>query len=275
MSKSVTHITPKGLGLWAYIKEVFSYKDLLLTLAYRDLRVRYAQTYLGFAWGIIQPLISLAVIFVLFKRIISVDTYGISYLAFALSGLVWWNYFNYLVIQSASSLINAQQMIKKIYFPRLCLPFSKALGGMLDLGIALIILIIVLMVQGYSPLYLTLFPVFLILTLISALGIGLWVSALSIRLRDLQQILPFFLQLLFFLTPVAYSSTMLTKLIPEPYGWVVYLNPMSGILELFRYFLFGIPMEPYLWVSLLSAALLFFTGIRYFLSTERKMADIL
>ncbi len=248
---------------------------MLWTFTYRDIRVRYAQTYLGLAWSLIQPLFGLAAVFILFFKIAKVETGGIPYLSFALSGLVFWNYFNYVVTQSSSSLVNMQAMIKKIYFPRLALPFGKSIVGLIDFAVALLLLFIANLILNQPVSGLLVFPLILLLTACTALGIGTIVSAISLRYRDLQQIIPFALQLLFFVTPVAYPQALLAGLIPEKWTWVIYLNPMAGLLELFRGFVFGTAISPLVWVSVAMAMALFLTGVLFFMRTDKKMADLL
>ncbi len=238
--------------------------------------MRYAQTYLGYWWSILQPLASVAVLFLVFQKLIKVPTGGIPYLPFALSGIILWNYFNYVITQSAASLINAQNMISKIYFPRLSLPLSRALVGLIEPLIGFVILIIALIVfTDFSLWGLLAFPLVILLTAMASVGIGLWTSALSIKFRDLQQVLPIALQILFFLTPVAYSSSLVNQLLSESYHFLIYLNPMSGIIELFRCLLFGGPFNSLSIISILVSMLLFLSGLRYFQHSEKHVADIL
>lgn len=257
------------------VSELFSNPGVLLAFTYRDLKIRYVQTFLGYLWSFLQPLLGLAAVFVLFFKMAGIGSGDVPYLAFALSGLVFWNYFNYLVTQTASSLLNVQAMIKKIYFPRLSLPFSKAFVGLVDLLVGLLILLGILIYYDLPLLPLLLFPVILFFTLLAAVGLGLLVSALSIRYRDLQQALPFALQILFFLTPVAYPTALLQSVLPSSWFWVTYLNPMTGILELFRFLLFGTPLSEILWLSLAVATGLFVAGLFVFTRVDKKIADLI
>lgn len=268
-------ITPKGLSLWQSLKELYSYRQLLITFARRDYKVRYAQTYIGYWWSLVQPIASVAALFLVFQKVVKVPTDDIPYIPFALSGLVLWNYFNYVITQSASSLIFNQGMIRKIYFPRLCLPLSRALVGLVEpmVGIALLLVVYSLMigVPGWGILF---FFVALAAASLAALGVGLWASALSIRYRDLQQILPFVLQILFFLTPVAYSASLLDNFIPKQWSFLAYLNPMTGIIESFRAMLFGLELTPLVGLSFFITILLFISGIVFFQKVEMHIADI-
>lgn len=205
-----------------------------------------------------------------------IETESASYLPFVLSGLILWNYFNYVITQSASALLNAQNMIRKIYFPKICLPLSKALVGLISPTIGFLILIIFLSLESNINWWgLFYFLPALLMTGLAAVGIGLWTSALSVRYRDLQQIIPFVLQFLFFLTPIAYSSKLALNIIPESYQFLIYLNPMTGIIESFRYILFGIEANEFIWISLVVSALLFISGLKYFQRIEMKIADII
>ena len=244
-------------------------------MATRDLKVRYAQTYLGILWGLFQPILGLAAVFVLFFKLAGINSGTTPYLVFALSGLVIWNYFYYLVTQSASGLVNMQAMIRKIYFPRLSIPFSKAIVGFVDLIIGLLLLVICMLYFNQNLLGLWMLLPVAILTGLAGLGFGLAVSAISLRYRDLQQILPFLLQILFFLSPVAYPVGLLQKLIPEKLMWLAYLNPVSGILEIWRWALFDMEISPYVNISLLICVILFMLGLGLFNRAEQKMADLI
>lgn len=275
MSEKVNVISPAGNTLFQSIKELGQNTDLLRALAGRDLRLRYAQTYLGLGWGILQPILGLAAVFVLFFRLAGIDSGDTPYLAFALSGLVIWNYFYYLVTQSAAGLVNMQAMIRKIYFPRLSIPFSKALVGCVDLLIGFVLLLIILLYYQMSLSGVWMLIPVALLTGMAALGAGLIISAVSLRYRDLQQIIPFLLQLLFFLTPVAYPASLLEKILSTDLLWLSYLNPMTGILELWRWALFANPLSPSVWISVVMVFILFLLGIILFGRAERKMTDLI
>jgi lipopolysaccharide transport system permease protein len=174
-----------------------------------------------------------AVLFFLFSNLLEVDTQGISFLSFTFSGLLLWNYFSFVLSQSASSLIASQSMLQKIYFPRILLPLSKGLLGLIELLVALVLFLVIAFADGQIKAWgLLSFVPLLIATLAAAWGTGLWLSALSIRFRDLQQALPFLLQMLFFISPIAYSPALVQERIPIEWQSVYYLNPINGILEL-------------------------------------------
>lgn len=273
--KNQTIITPAGLSAFRQIYDVFKNRDLLLTLTWRDLKVRYAQTLLGFAWSVFQPVFAMASLFIVFFKLAKISTENIPYLSFTLSGLIFWNYFYFVIQQSAVGMVAMQAVLKKIYFPRLSIPFSKALVGLSDWLVALVILIIVLLWQDVISAKILWSIPMLLLTMISALGIGMLISAFSIRYRDLQQITPFFLQMLFFITPVAYPSGLLQNMLPKNFDFLVYLNPISGILELWRHLLFNTTLNPHFYISIISGSMLFIFGLIFFSKTSKKIADIL
>lgn len=275
MREKITIISPAGNTLIHSVKELLQNPGVLRALAMRDIRVRYAQTLLGFGWSLLQPLLGLAAVFVLFFRLAGINSGEIPYPVFALSGLVIWNFFFYLVTQSSSGLVHMQAMIRKIYFPRLSIPFSKVLVGSVDLliGVGLLALFLVQYDLTLGGLWMLIPVVFI--SIFAALGTGLIVSALSLRYRDLQQVIPFLLQMLFFLTPVAYPSNLIEKILPDSQLWMSYLNPLTGALELWRYGLFGETISNGVWVSVFASLMLFVLGLLLFGKTERKMADLI
>lgn len=258
------------------LKELYSYRDLFLILAWRDLRVRYAQTFLGLAWAVVQPLFTLLIFTLVFGRFVKVDTGGLPYPVFALCGMVAWTYFSFVMTQSGGSIIGAQEMIKKIYFPRLVIPLSKAAVGLVDFLIAFILLFLLIGYHGVplSSNMLTL-PLFLALTILSALSVGIWLSALSIRFRDFQHITPFLAQLGLYATPIAYPGEMVIGSLPDWAVILFYLNPMAGIVEGFRWSIIGQgTLHPVSFISFVMVVILFFTGLLYFRKVEKVMADI-
>ncbi len=258
------------------LKELWQYRDLFLILAYRDLRVRYAQTFLGLLWAVIQPLATLIIFTVVFGRVAKVDTGDIPYPLFAVAGLGAWSYFSFVLNQSGNSIIGAQEMVKKIYFPRLVIPLSKALVGFVDFAIAMLFIIVLMFYYGISPatsiIYL---PIFILLTLVSALAVGIWLSALTIRYRDFQHIVPFLVQFGLYATPVGYQAKDVIKNLPEWGTYLYYINPMAGIVEGFRWSILGGDAPSiYAYFSFAIVIILFLSGLYYFKRVERVMADI-
>ena len=255
------------------IKDLWRYRDLLYILAWRDYKVRYAQTFLGVVWAIVQPLVTLLIFTLIFSRIAKVDTGDVPYPLFAQSGMLAWTYFAFLISQAGNSIVGAQGMIKKIYFPRLVVPIAKALVGLIDFAISFLLLIIIGVYYEFIPsaniIYL---PFYLILVIIGGLGIGIWVSALTVRYRDFKHIIPFMVQLGMYISPVAYAAAM----VPEKYQWLYALNPMVGVIEGVRWSIIGgeAPSEM-IYFSIGVMLLLFVSSIFYFKKVERVMADII
>lgn len=266
----------KGRGAFFNLIELLSYKDLFLTLAYRDLRVRYAQTFLGLLWAIIQPLSTIVIFTLVFGRVVKVDSGGIPYPLFAVSGIIAWSYFAFVLSQSGNSIIGAQDMIKKIYFPRLIIPLSKSLVGLVDFLVTAIFLFAMLTYYQFVPAKTIFFlPLLALLIIISALSVGIWLSALTIRYRDFQHVVPFLVQFGLYATPVGYPTSLVLNSLPE-WAQVIYgLNPMVGIIEGIRWSVFGMePTNNYFIVSIIATLVLFITGLWYFKKVEKVMADI-
>lgn len=258
------------------LKELLSYRDLFFILAYRDLRVRYAQTFLGLAWAIIQPLFTLIIFTLVFGRFVKVDTGGIPYPVFALCGMVAWTYFSFVMNQSGNSIIGAQEMVKKIYFPRLVIPLSKAVVGFVDFCIAFLLLGLLLLYYGVPVSYnIYMLPLFLLLTIVCSLAAGIWLSALSIRFRDFQHVTPFLVQVGLYATPIAYSGETVIGTLPDWGAILFYLNPMAGIVEGFRWSILGQgSLHQVSYISFAMVVILFVSGLFYFKKVERIMADI-
>ena len=266
-------IDAKKTGFSLGISDLIAYRDLFVVMAYRDFRVRYAQTYMGFLWAFIQPAITLCVFLFVFGKNTQSQIGNIPYLLFAATGLAAWSYFSFVVNQSGAAMITSQEMIKKIYFPRLVIPLSKALVGLIDFGVVLLLVIAIMFYYDYTPsIKIVWLPAWLLLILLSALGGGIGLSALSIRYRDFQHVSGFLVQLGMFLTPIAYPSTN----IPEKYQIIYFLNPMAGIAEGFRWSLLNnYALPAYAWVSVVSTVLFFGVAIVFFKKIEYKIADLL
>lgn len=258
------------------IREIFAYRDLLWTLVYRDYKVRYAQTILGFLWAFIQPLVTLVIFTFIFGKSVKVETHLIPYPVFALSGMLSWNYFSYVMNQAGNSVISSHSLITKIYFPRLIIPLSKAFVGFIEFGVSILFLAGLMIYYGINPsIHLVFIPMFMIMMIIASLGVGIWFSAITIRYRDLQQVIPFMIQIGMYLTPVVYPSS----LVPGKYVFFYFLNPMCGIVESFRWAILGKTFLPdsFMLISLSFSVgiFLFISGVYYFNKIENKIADIL
>lgn len=274
MQKIIIDSKVKKVGI--NFKELYAYRDLFLTLAYRDYRVRYAQTFLGFAWALIQPLTTLLIFFLVFGKVAKVDTGDIPYPLFAICGMATWSYFSFVLNQSGTSIVGAQEMIKKIYFPRLIIPLSKATVGLIDFAITCLFIIAMMIYYGFTPSINILFlPLFTIVGILAALAVGIWLSALTIRFRDFQHIIPFMVQFGLYATPIAYPVELVTHSLPKWASILYFLNPMAGVVEGFRWSLLGTATPSvYSYISFSIIVFLFFSGLYYFKRMERVMADI-
>lgn len=254
------------------IKELIRYKDLFFILAYKDIKVRYAQTFVGLLWAVLQPLATLLIFVVIFGVAIKIDTSGVQYPLFAIVGMTSWTYFSFVMSQSGSSIIGAQEMVKKIYFPRLIIPLSKSLVGLIDFAIMIIFVFIMMLWYQHKPsVNLVFLPLFVLLTIVASLAIGIWLSALTIRYRDFQHVVPFMVQFGLYATPIAYP----TSILPAKYLILYYLNPMAGVVEGFRWAILGTPFHfTYSCISFSVILILFITSLFYFRKVERVMADI-
>ena len=258
---------------WRKIKECWQYRDLLRMLSYRDIRVRYAQTVLGMTWAVINPLISVLLLYFVFGVIVKVDTQGVPPLLFSMAGLCSWNYFSRVVGEAGGSVIGAQSLVKKVYFPRLIIPFSKSISAVMDLMVVFVILAIMMLVYRVPVSWHVLMIIlFTFLTMLAGIAFGIWMAALTIRFRDFTHIIPLLLRIGMFLSPIAFSAS----LVPPAYKFAFNLNPLTGIIEGFRWSLFNTPIDPAaVWMSITVIILALFGGIWYFLRMDQYIADII
>ena len=256
------------------LRELWSYHELIYFLTWRDIKVRYKQTALGVAWAVLQPLALMAIFTLLFGRLAKIPSEGIPYPLFAYAGLLPWQIFSRTLNETTASLVKDHRLVAKVYFPRVIIPLSTTLAAMFDFMIASGVLVILMVIYGVVPgPTLMILPFFILLMFVTALGIGLWFSALNVQYRDVGFTVPFLTQFLLFLTPVVYPSSM----VPEKFRMIYALNPMVGVIEGFRWSLFGVGggLSPMLLVSVLITLGLFFGGIVWFRSKERGFVDIL
>ncbi len=254
--------------------ELYRYRDLFLTLTWRDFRVRYAQTSIGLLWAFLQPAITLVILSLVFGKFVGVKT-EVPHILFTISGMSLWTYFSYVLTNSGSSIIAHQEMVKKIYFPRLIIPVSKALVGLIDLLIVLVMMTGIMIYYGVVPESTAWFaPLFIFGGIISALAVGIWLSALTVRYRDFQHVIPFIVQIGLYISPVAYPVEFAVQNLPKWAATLYYLNPMAGVIQGFRWSLFGgSPPDQLCFLSFGITILLFVTGIFYFKKVENEMAD--
>jgi lipopolysaccharide transport system permease protein len=255
------------------LKDLWEYRELLYFLVWRDIKVRYKQTALGAAWAILQPVLTMLVFTLFFGRLAKVPSDGIPYPVFAYTALLPWQLFLFALNESSNSLVGNQNLVTKVYFPRLVIPLSSLLAGLVDFAISFCVLVVLMVYYHITPTKAVVWlPAFLLFALATALSVGLWLSALNVRYRDVRYTTPFLTQFWMFATPIAYSST----LIPEPWRKWYGLNPMAGVVEGFRWALLGKSAGPglMLWVSLAAVLLLLTGGLFYFRRMESTFADI-
>ncbi len=255
------------------LRELWEYRELLYFLVWRDIKVRYKQTLLGAAWAIIQPFLTMVVFSLFFGNLARVPSDGVPYPLFAYVGLVPWVFFANGLTLSSNSLVGSAHLITKVYFPRLAIPISTVLSGIVDFVLAFIVLLGMMVFFGVFPTWNIIFlPVFLLLALTTSLGVGLWLSALNVQFRDVRYIVPFLTQFWLFATPIAYPGSLLS----EPWRTLYALNPMVGVVEGFRWALLGTNTGPGLMilVSSLAACALLVSGALYFRRMERTFADV-
>lgn len=269
------HIKPTSFTSIS-LSELWAYRELFWSLSFRDFKVRYAQTSIGFLWAFLQPVTYLLVLNLVFGKFAQVETYGIPHILFSTSGLVCWTYFAYVMTNSGNSIIMSQAMIKKIYFPRIIVPISKAIVGLIDLGIVAIILIGLMFWYGIEINFKILVaPVFIVINMLGALGVGMWISAMTVRFRDFQYVVPFMVQIGMYLSPVAFPSEYATNYLPESIQKFYFLNPVVGVIDGVRWSIFNIgELNSNTYLSLVMSLLLFATGIIFFQKVENKIADL-
>ncbi len=261
---------------WSLInlRDLWNYRELIFFMTWRDLKVRYKQTILGIGWAVIKPFMTMIVFSIFFGKLAAMPSDGIPYPIFSYSGLLAWELFSGAVSSASRSLVTNAHMITKIYFPRIILPLSSVLSGVVDFLIAFVILIGMMIYYHITPtVNIWTLPVFVLLTLITAMGVGLWLAALNVLYRDVNYITPFLTQFWLFITPIVYPASMLSQ------KWqIIYaLNPMVGVVEAFRWALLGGGRAAPGMTMIISASvsiILLITGLLYFRKTERLFADM-
>jgi lipopolysaccharide transport system permease protein len=272
-SNAVLTIRPSRGWIRLNLREFWEYRELLYFLVWRDIKVRYKQTALGAAWAVLQPVLTMLVFSIFFGRLAKIPSDGVPYPIFAYCALLPWQLFAYALTESANSLVGSQNLIKKVYFPRLVVPISSVLAGLVDFGISFLVLLVLMLYYRIVPTWAVAFlPLFIVLALASALSVGLWLSALNVEFRDVRYTIPFLTQFWMFATPVAYPSS----LVPARWRPLLGLNPMAGVVDGFRWALLGQTGAPgpLLWVSIGAVAALLFGGLMYFRRMESTFADV-
>jgi len=265
-------IEPTRRWLSLKLRDIWQYRELLYFLTWRDVKVRYKQTVIGFLWAIIQPLLKMVVFSIIFGGLAKMDSEGFPYPIFLYAGLLPWQFFASAVSRSGESVVGSANLIKKVYFPRLIIPIASVGACLVDFAISFIILIVLMFYYSIIPTLSTFMVLPLVLaTIFTALGVGMFISALNVAYRDFRYVLPFLVQIWMFLTPVIYS----TGIIPENWRWLILLNPMAGIVDAYRSAILGKSFEwGSLGISIGIAVIVFLFGLIYFRKTERYFADI-
>ena len=266
------HVEPTTGWVSLKLNELWRYRELLYFVVWRDVKIRYKQTALGAVWAIIQPFMTMVVFSLFFGKLAGMPSDGIPYPIWSYAGLLPWNYFSQSLTKSSNSLVASSHLITKVYFPRLVIPIGSVIAPLVDFAIAFIVFIGMMFFYNIHPTPgVLLLPLFLLLAMVTSLGVGLWFSALNVHFRDVQHIVPFLIQFWMFATPVVYPSSLLE----EPWLTLFGLNPMSGVIEGFRWALLGTdPPESMILLSAIVAISLLISGALYFRRMEKTFADV-
>ena len=260
---------------WSLInfKELKDYQDLFYFLVWRDFKILYAQTIMGFSWALINPFIQIVMFSIIFGQVANIPTDGIPYVLFSAVAIIPWTYMSAAMSQSSQSLIQGQAMLGKIYFPRVLYPLTPILSRFVDFAVSILILLGIMLYYQVLPTWNLLWlPMFLVLMVAIPSGIGLWLSSLAIRYRDVKQVMPFIIQMLMYTAPIVYSASS----IPEEYRILYSLNPIVGVIEGLRACLLGFPIPwMYVWPGMISATILLLSGLVYFRRMERIVVDVI
>lgn len=269
-----TVITPPKGWMSLDLKEVWGYRELLTLLVWRDVVVRYKQSAIGIGWAIIQPFMMMIIFTIVFGKFAKLPSEGIPYPVFTYCALLPWLYFARSLGDSSNSLVGSSHLVTKVYFPRLILPLSKVFAGLVDFALSFVILIGMMIWYGVTPTWgVLMLPVFMAMAMFTAMAVGLWLTALNVKYRDVVFVVPFLTQIWMYSSPVAYSMTI----VPEKWQWVYGLNPMVGVVEGFRWAILGkaAPNPEPMIASLVIVCVLFVSGLYYFKKMEKTFADII
>ena len=272
-NETITIIRPKSGWQLLDLKELKEYRDLFYFMVWREIKILYAQTVLGFSWAILQPLIQIIIFTVIFGKVANVSSDGIPYFLFSTVAIVPWTYMSQAMTQSSNSLVQHAHMLGKIYFPRLIFPITPILARLVDFGISMVIIFCVALYYKVMPTWnLLLFPFLILLMMAVATGVGMWLSAMAIRFRDVKHAMPFVVRMLMYTAPVVYSASSIS----EGYRIIYSLNPIVGVVEGFRACLIGTPIPwLYIFLSVISGGTLMISGAFYFKRMERIFADVI
>jgi lipopolysaccharide transport system permease protein len=255
------------------LRALWQYRELFYFLVWRDVKVRYKQTVIGIVWAILQPFLMMVIFTLFFSRALGLTSEGVPYPIFTFSGLLPWQLFSFSLTMAGTSLVSNERLVSKVYFPKLIIPTAAALTGMVDFMIAFVLLIGMMFFYGIVPtLAVFTLPLFVILAMMTSLGLSYWLSALDVQYRDIRYTIPFLTQIWMFATPIFYSS----DIVPEHLRLLYNLNPMVGVVNGFRWALLGraAPPAALLIISVIAVIVLFVSGLYYFRRTEKYIADV-
>lgn len=274
-NKIITVIKPQAGWLDIDFKELWHFRELAYFFVWRDIKVRYKQTFVGILWAIFKPFITMIVFTVFFGNLAKIPSEGVPYPIFVYVGLLLWQYFSFTLSTASNSMVSNGAIIQKIYFPRLILPISSALTGLIDFLVASFILAGLMIYYKYIPNMSGIFylPLLILITFLTSVGLGAFLAAVNVKYRDVRYVTPFFIQILMFITPVIYPVSMVSK----KYKWILALNPMSGVIESARAVILGGRAVDFnlLMIALLISVIFFIIGVVYFKKTEKYFADII
>ena len=273
VDRPVTIIKPRSGWQIIDFKELKEYRDLFFFLVWRDIKVLYAQTVLGLCWAILQPLIQIVIFTIVFGKVAKISTDGIPYILFSTVAIIPWTYMSQAITQSSQSLVLGQNMLGKVYFPRLIFPIMPVLARLIDFGISILLILGVALYYRVLPTWnLLLFPLFVVFMMSIGAGVGMWLSAMAIRFRDVKFAMPFVVRMLIYSAPIVYSASS----IPKAYRTIYSLNPIVGVIEGFRSCLLGTPVPwQYIWPGMITAFILLISGAFYFKRMERVFVDVI
>jgi lipopolysaccharide transport system permease protein len=273
LNERVTVIKPKTGWQVIGFKELIAYRDLFYSLVWRNIKVMYAQTILGFSWAILHPLVQIVIFTIIFGKVAKISTEGIPYVLFSSVAIIPWSYMSSSMVGASQSLVAGQQMLGKVYFPRLIFPLTSVLSGLVKFGISMLIILGIMLYFRIVPTWnLLLFPVLVLIMMSVSAGIGMWLSAMAIRFRDVKHAMGFVIRMLMYTAPIVYSAST----IPENYRIIYSLNPVVAVIEGFRACLLGTPIPwLFIWPGIVTTAIILISGAFYFKRMERVFVDVI
>ncbi len=271
--KTISVIEPKKGWRLVDFKELKAYRDLIFFLVWRDIKVLYAQTILGYSWAILVPMIQIIIFTVIFGKIARISTDGIPYILFSSVAIIPWTYMSQAMTASSQSLVSGQNLLGKVYFPRLIFPITPVLAKLVDFGISMVLIFVIALYYRVLPSWnLLLFPLFILIMISISAGVGLWLSAMAIRFRDVKHAMPFIIRMLMYTAPIVYSASS----IPETYRFLYSLNPLVSVIEGFRSCLLGTPYQwQFIFPGIVTALILLISGALYYNHMEQIFVDVI